>query len=385
MTILHPPQVPIACVSGKTDWLHPTAFCAHGEEERRAMARVLASGRFTMGVEVEAFEAELAEYLGRRYAVMVNSGSSANLLAVAALSRKYEMTRHASVPAIAWSTTYAPLVQQGIAYLHLNDVDATWNAPPSQITRLNICVPVLGNPAHMDDWAEAIGRYNAVLMEDACESLGAVTEAGVPCGTVGHVSTLSFFYSHQLSAIEGGAVVTDDDAIARHCLVLRAHGWTREVSDKPPPFDYEYEFVDFGYNLRPLEMHAAVAREQLKKLRTMVEFRRANLSHFSDLASTLPVRLPEVRGQPSPFGLAFEVLDQSRRAPLAAEFRRVGIDCRLPTGGSFLRHPYASRWADEQQTPEADRIHDCGMFLGNAPWPIPDLVEKAIGVMQRVL
>ena len=404
-----------------TKYDFPTAFSHWGEEEREAIARVVESGQFTMAGEVEAFEHEFAAWHGRRYGVMVNSGSSANLVAVSALFAKREnpLRRRdardgyrwdgnghgekrdpddtlgdvAVVPAIAWSTTYAPLVQHGLD-LALADVDATWNAyiptaPLPSLTRLVVICSILGNPAYGAEWltkAEAAGAY---VLEDNCESFGADVD-GRLCGTFGLLSTFSFFHSHQISAIESGMILTDNEELRNLCCILRAHGWTRDVWYSPtfekasaPRFDLEYEFTHFGYNVRPLEMHAAIARAQLPKQQTFATCRRANRGHFAALANGL-VEMPLPNGIMNPFGLAFLCPSGPDRTRLVAALRAEGIDCRLPTGGSFRCHPYGSQWR-YQQTPFADDIHHRGMFLGNAPFDLSPQIEKAVAVMRATL
>lgn len=403
---------------------HPTAFSLWDEREWEAMDRVVRSGRFTMGEEVEAFEEEFAAAHYRKHAIMVNSGSSANLVATAALFNKRENPlrgprhvaetyRHeaghgvatypqetapdrAIVPAIAWSTTYAPLVQHGLE-LALADVDETWNAPtPAMVIgdhRLIVIASILGNPSYGAEWSALAKAAGAYVLEDNCESFWADAPEGRKCGTFGTLSTFSFFYSHQISAIEGGMILTDDEELANLCRILRAHGWTRDVWHSPtgeraapPRFEQEYEFTHFGYNVRPLELHAAIAREQLKK---RDEFRRArcwNMLTFSKMVCDLavPVQLPMWHGTLNPFGLHFLCPTAQARASLVAEFRICGIDCRLPTGGSFRRHPYGARWRN-QETPMADSIHDRGLFLGNAPFDITDKIERAVKVMADAL
>lgn len=370
------------------DWFYPTAFSSWGREERAAIDRVIRSGRFTMGEEVAAFEREFANWHGRRYGVMANSGSSANLVAVAALFQKQDRPLRRGdkviVPALAWSTTYAPLVQHGLELI-LADCDETWNAndPPPSVDEasLVVCCSILGNPARMLGWQEAASR-RCPIIEDNCESLGA-GKYGRLCGTFGTMSTSSFFYSHQISAIEGGMILTDDYELAMLCRVLRAHGWTRDI-DPAQSFDEEYKFAAFGYNVRPLEMHAAIAREQLKKQDAFKWARVKNLEHFVAATASLPIQQQLYVGEPNPFGLAFLVKDSETRARLAAALRENSIDCRLPTGGSFRLHPYGKPWRD-QQTPRADDIHRRGMFLGNAPFDISDKIERAVGVMRKVL
>lgn len=372
---------------------YPTAFSAWGDEEHGAIERVLASGRFTMGEEVAAFESEFAEFHGRTHAIMVNSGSSANLIAVAALyhrsaERPLKRGDVALVPALAWSTTYAPLVQHGLG-LALMDCDTSWNADvydrrfDPKGARLFVACSILGNPANLEAMESAAGVLDAVLLEDNCESLGARTTGGKLCGTFGLLSTFSFFHSHQISAIEGGMILTDDEELAGLCRVLRAHGWTRDVKSAAT-FEEEYNFVAFGYNVRPLELHAAIAREQLRKLPRFIEARTANLGLFRKMTLDLPISNPLFNGSPSPFAIHFTVRDEQARPALAAALRASGIDCRLPTGGSFTRHPYGRPWA-AQETPAADHVHDAGMFLGNAPYDIGDRIMEAVEIMRRIL
>jgi CDP-4-dehydro-6-deoxyglucose reductase, E1 len=381
----------------RKDWFFPTAFSYWGDEEQEAISRVIESGRFTQGEEVEAFEQEFAAYHGMPHAIMCNSGSSANLIAIASLAQTgfLDPNKKVVVPAIAWATTYAPLVQHGLDLI-LADVDASWNADvfDKRIEKalamdgerddpqigLIVAASILGFPANLSAWKNIAGILGVPLIEDNCESLGARTTIGVRlCGTFGLLSTFSLFYSHQISAIEGGVILTKDVNVANTCRMLRAHGWTRDVVE-PEGFEKEYNFVMMGYNVRGLELHAAIAREQLKKLETFMTYRRRNMENFRKLTEHLPINHPSYSGSPSPFGLHFTVGSPSVRRELVAALRANDIDCRLPTGGSFRKHLYGKPWS-KQETPRADHIHDCGMFLGNAPYNIEDKIARAVEVM----
>jgi CDP-4-dehydro-6-deoxyglucose reductase, E1 len=374
---------------------YPTAFSAWDGDENRAFARVINSEQYTMAGETEAFEHEFAAYHGMKHCIAVNSGSSANLVAVAAL---FHLERNplkpgdkAIVPAIAWATTYAPLVQMGLD-LVLIDADKSWN-PDVEFwhehifdVRLIVGCSILGIPADLDRWSVRGSHIGYRFIEDNCESLGA-SIGGKKCGTFGLMNTFSFFHSHQLSAIEGGAILTDDDECARLCRLLRNHGNAGFV-DKQTDFDKSYDFVLFGYNVRPLELHMAIAREQLKKLDRFILARNENLAYFWTMADQLQrtgeLIRPRVNGSMSPFGLHFTVESRDVRTKLVGALRAAGVDCRLPTGGSFGRHPYAKKWRD-QATPRADEIHERGLFLGNAPFPIEDKIDRAIRTMKEVL
>jgi CDP-4-dehydro-6-deoxyglucose reductase, E1 len=382
-----------------TDWFFKTGYSSwqpndDGPEDR-AWKRVYASGRLTMGSEVAAFEEEFAVYHGRRHCIMVNSGSSANEIAVWALRTKHDRlikpgsmswtwaNLSAGLPAIAWSTTYGPIVRSEMTALHVCDVDETWNADWRLFgdNFLTVGCSILGNPADLSTLRLSTRDAGYWLLEDNCEAVGARTAKGDLCGTFGDLSTFSFFYSHQLSAVEGGAILTDHDDLAHLCRLLRNHGnegWGAETLED------QYDFSTFGFNLRPLECHAAVAREQLKKLDEMVEQRRQNLAHFISGTEGLPIAHQRTTGQPSPFGLAFSCGSREDRNRLALALRAKGIDSRLPTGGSFLAHRYGAPWRD-QSTPRADEVHRCGMFLGNAPFDLRPQIDQAIAVMRETL
>lgn len=382
---------------------YPTAFSVWGEEEKEAMARVMASGNFTCGEEVEAFEEEFARWHGVDYAVMCNSGSSANLLMIAALSefRTFERGDVVAVPALAWSTTYAPLVQFGLS-LRLMDCDATWNANtiqlpedafyPPGVLRLVLGCSILGNPANLTKLKGESNRAGVPFIEDNCESFGAVHRRADGeshlCGSVGALASFSFFYSHQISAVEGGAVITNSAELARRMRSLRSHGWTRGL-ETPQGFSTEYLFNYFGYNVRPTEMHAAIARAQLPKQLDHRTLRYNNWLYFrglfwEQLGTIEGIDLPTVgNGFVNPFGLAFAVPAHKRQHVVNA-LRAADIDCRPPTGGSFSRHPYG-RTCAYQSTPNADRIHDTGLFLGNGPLDLSAQIEKAVKIIKEQL
>jgi CDP-6-deoxy-D-xylo-4-hexulose-3-dehydrase len=349
-------------------YTYPTAFSHWEREERDAIFRVLHSDRWTMGNEVEAFEAEFAAYHGRKHCIMVNSGSSANLVALS--TQKTSEHTVAVVPALAWATTYAPFMQKGIGLI-LQDCDDSWNT-----TTNSLQVPILGNP---------IPNNGNAIIEDCCESLGAKDVNGRQCGTFGLLSTFSFFFSHQLSAIEGGAILTDDDDLARTCRLLRNHGWSRGL-DEPESFADEYKFVIPGYNVRPLELHAAIARAQLPKIDAGAAERRKNWKYFATLAATLNIKMQEITSPDgfNPFCIAFTVPTAEIRETLAKAFRAEGIDCRPAVGGSFRLQPYGASY-EGPPTPNADRIHHTGMMLGCAPFDISEKIEKAATVMRKVL
>jgi CDP-6-deoxy-D-xylo-4-hexulose-3-dehydrase len=366
-------------------WFYPTSFSDWGDEELSAISRVIASKNFTQGKEVRELEHEFASFHGMKHGIAVNSGSSANLIVIAALKQlgKIKTGDCSAVPAVAWSTTYAPLVQHGLDLL-LIDIGESWNAIPQEIIheKLVIGVPILGNPIFSMLWEDA-AKDGGVYIEDCCESVGAIDIEGARCGTRGLMNTFSFYYSHQLNAVEGGMILTNDDECANVARMLRAHGWTRDVISNRS-FDDDFDFRLFGYNVRTTEIYAAIAREQLKKLDQHNAMRRQNVALFQKLCEGLPLKFPKISGTPAPFGIAFMVANSLTRSKLAEQFRAVGIDCRSPVGGSFRLHRYGEPWAN-QKTPNADHLHRCGMLIGNAGFDLSEQIEHAVDIVRSVV
>ena len=261
---------------------YPLAADTWDEAEYTAINRVIKSNRFTIGHEVEMFEKEFAEFFGSKYAVMVNSGSSANLIAISALilSDKYDLNPgdEVIVPAVSWATTYTVLHQCGLK-LKFIDIDLdTFNlnldileSAISDDTKAIFAVNLLGNPNDFDKLLDICESNDLVLIEDNCESMGATYKSKYT-GTFGVCGTFSTFYSHHMATMEGGMILTDDEELNDIMKSIRSHGWTRNLGEnskfatKKDDFYELFNFIFPGYNVRPVEMEAAIGREQLKKL-----------------------------------------------------------------------------------------------------------------------
>ena len=362
-----------------------------GQEELDAMQRVLRSGRFTMGEQVRLFEDEFAERFGMKHAVMVNSGSSANLVGVAALfyRSKCPLQRgdEVIVPAISWATTFHPLQQYGLK-LRFVDVELdTLNMDVSQLeaaltpkSRMVVAVSILGNPAPLDRIRAFCDIHDLILFEDNCESLGASLN-GRPTGTFGDINTFSTFYSHHISTMEGGLLVTNDLEIDHLARAIRNHGWARDVprdsllnrdQNLDDPFFEAYRFVVPGYNVRPLELAGAVGREQLKKLDAMLATRRQNAAHFVELFKDDPrFIIQRENGSSSWFSFTM-ILNPAAgmdRARTMEALRNADVQFRMITGGCFPEHS-AVKFFDYDIVGGIlnSRIaHERGFFVGNHP------------------
>jgi CDP-6-deoxy-D-xylo-4-hexulose-3-dehydrase len=334
----------------------PLAVSSWDGKEEAAMIRVIASGRYTMGTEVAKFERQFAKYVGADFAIMVNSGSTANLLMIAALLYTGRLKRDATVivPAVSWSTTYAPLMQFGLK-MRVVDVDDSFNLDPAQVKDgdLLFAVNVLGNPCDFDRFPDI------PMIVDNCESLGCRYK-GKEGGTLGVMGSYSFFFSHHISTMEGGMIVTDDVELRDCLLMLRAHGWERDLPHFKPGFEASFRFQVPGYSVRPTELQGAIGQEQLEKFPDMRQARRQNGEAYKALFG----HQREV-GQSSWFGFALLV---PNRAELV---RLIDAETRPVIAGNILRQPMM-RFAKVEHgpTPMADRIHNEGLFIGNHHYDI---------------
>ncbi len=377
-----------------------------GPEEIKAIERVVDSGMFTMGENVARFEETFARYFGMKYGVMVNSGSSANLVAVASLfykkDRPLQRGDEVIVPAISWATTYHPLHQYGLKCKFIDIELDTLNIDVAQIekaitprTRMIVAVSILGNPAALDVMRRIADKHGLYFMEDNCESMDAEL-GGRKTGTFGDLNTYSFFFSHHISTMEGGIVLTNDKELFHILRAMRNHGWTRDVpadteiyEKKDSDFYEAYRFILPGYNVRPIELSGAVGLEQLKKLPAMTAQRRANMARFQKhFAGDDRFIIQRENGKSSSF--SFTIIVNPKRSVdrkrLFEALKKADIGYRIITGGNFLRHDVIKYYDYEivgGATPNADIAHDYGFFVGNAPVDLSRQIDTLREVLDR--
>lgn len=387
----------------------PLAAPTFDSDEFEALTKVIESGYFTMGEKVAEFESVFAAYHQRQYAVMVNSGSSANLLAIAAYFFKSENPLTAGdeviVPAVAWATTYHPLQQYGLK-LKIVDIDInTLNVDIEQLeaaitdrTKLIVGVSILGNPAALDRMQQLVQKHGIYFMEDNCESLDAELH-GKKAGTFGERSTFSFFFSHHISTMEGGMILTDDEETYHLCRALRAHGWTRDLPNDSSLYErtdndlFEaYRFILPGYNVRPTELNAAVGLTQMQKLPAMTAIRRKNLALFHQLFDNDPRFITQKEtGKSSAFSFTFIInpemcTETFNRKTVFAALQKANIGFRMITGGNILRHDVIKHYAYETQGKiiYADTLHDYGFFVGNHPFDLSKELNELATVLRSI-
>ena len=382
------------------------ASSSWGDEEIQALHKVIDSGMFTMSENVKRFERDFEKKFGVKHALMVSSGSTANLVGIAALfyNGKNSLKRgdEVIVPAISWSTTFYPLQQYGLKLKFVDVELETLNMDVSKLedaltprTKMVMAVSILGNPCGLDVMRSFCDKHGLYLFEDNCESMGASLN-GQQTGTFGDIGTFSSFFSHHISTMEGGVIVTDNEELYHTAKSMRAHGWTRDLPADTKIFEkrgdefYEaYNFILPGYNARPLELSGAVGVEQLKKLDNLLEARRKNGKLFQELfGSDERFIIQKENGSSSWF--AFTVILNPKfgieRQAVFSALKKADIGYRIITGGNFLRHHVIKHFDYEVvgEIKNADTAHDRGFFLGNHPTDITVQLEKLREVLDAV-
>jgi len=384
--------------------IYPLAMDNWDLAEKKAMEDVINSGRFTMGTRVREFEQAISEYFGNKHTIMVNSGSSANLVMLTALKiifgKNWTSEAEIIVPAISWSTTYTPLYYLGLkpVYVDVNPDDFSINPDLilNAITKNTVAVfavNILGQAADLDRLKQICEQKNLLLLEDNCESLGAKLSNKFT-GRFGIASSHSSFYSHHISTMEGGWISTDDDVFADTCRSLRAHGWIRDNSDDfkakyntGDRFRDLFHFVLPGLNFRPLEIEAALGIVQMKKLDEMLSIRRKNAVIFQRLFSNNEnFRVQTGQGESSWFAFAiiFEGDLIGKRSAIAKSLLASGIESRPLIAGNFTKQPVNEYLQSRVfgNLPVADEIHSDGIYIGNHPKLLEQELNLAFNVIK---
>lgn len=360
-------------------------------EDLDAVCRLLQQDdpMLTQSKNVRAFEEEWSRWLGVSYSVFVNSGSSANLLTIAALKELHGAGGEVIVPAITWVSDIASVLHCGFDPVFVDIDPRTLGMDNEQVlakitprTRAVFLTHVLGYNGLSRRLLDELKARKVPLIEDVCESHGATFE-GKKLGSLGLASNFSFYYAHHLSTIEGGMVCTDDPNIYETVRMLRGHGMVREMDCNGRKWDYADEFPDLnpdfifaypGYNVRSTEINAVIGRSQLPRLDEGNRRRTENLHLFlrhldPDLYRT---DFATEGSSNYAFTLILKDADPKLADRVMATLRKNGVEFRRGTagGGNQLRQPYLRRLLGPdawQAFPNADHVHFYGMYIGNFP------------------
>jgi len=362
---------------------------SYGADEINAVMQTLLSTMTTMGRQVSDFQEMYANYVGAKYGVMSNSGSSNNLLAVAALANPFTKNHmkpgdEVIVPALSWSTTIWPIVQHNLVPVFVDcDLDS-FNLDLNKLenaigpkTRAIKLVHVYGNPCNMDAIMSLAKKHDLFVIEDCCEAMGAMYD-GKHVGSFGNVGNYSFFFAHHITTMEGGISVTNDFDLAETMKILRAHGWSRESKEHQkyiemyPEIDPRFIFINQGYNLRPTELNAAMGAVQLPKLDHFNDLRRDAaaflLKNLAKYEEYFHFQQETPKGKHVWFGFSMIVKDS---APfdvkdITTYLKNNRVESRPIIAGNMTRHPgvkmFPHRISADLDT--ADRVMKNGFSFG---------------------
>ena len=356
--------------------------CITEEDKKEMIDFISTADRFTNGPKVREFEAAWSSWLGCKHSLFVSSGSTANLLLVAAIKEKHNLQEgdKVLVPAMTWVTNVSPIIQLGLQPVfcdvdennfsfdltHLEDLA---NKHPD--IKVAFVSHLFGIPADIDAYKNLLP--NAVFIEDVCESHGAEYK-GKKAGTLSEGSTFSFYFGHHMTTIEGGFVCTDDEELFNLMKMKRSHGMAREASTQKyeeykkqfPDVHPQFLFVTDGYNLRSMELNAVLGLSQIKGLDKAIERRREIYDRFINILKNKGgFHIPQVEGNSS-FCLPFICQNPEYKQKLEFYLQHHGVETRPLCSGNLLRQPFLEDYRlDINWQSKVDFLHENGFFIGN--------------------
>ena len=372
---------------------YPLLSNAFSKSDISCGIKVLKSKRITMSKITKNFEKQFAKKIGCKYALMTNSGSSANLLAISSIvnplfKKKLKAKDEVIIPAVCWSTSLWPIVQNNLKPVFVDVELDTFNMSIESLkkkitsrTRAIMCVHVLGISTNMNQIQKLTKNKKILLIEDTCESLGAKFNNKY-LGTFGEFGTFSFYYSHQITSGEGGMIVCNNSYNYNILKSLRSHGWSRETNfhsfykKKFKKMDGRFLFINSGYNLRPTEVQAAIAQNQFKRLGNFINIRKKNRNKIIETIKKNPkwddqfkfVKQSK-RVSPSWFGLPIiiNIKYLNKKKKFLQYLTKIGIENRPILSGNFTNQPSTQLYKlnkDGFIFSNAEKIENLGFFIG---------------------
>jgi CDP-6-deoxy-D-xylo-4-hexulose-3-dehydrase len=354
--------------------------------------------RFTQHTKVRDFEAAYSEWMGCKYSVFVNSGSSANLLMIYSAAERYgwKAGDEVIVPALTWPTTVTPVMQAGFTPVfvdaNLNDFAFDYDQLAARITprtRAIFLVHILGFPADVGRIKKVIGDRDIVLLEDTCETQGGTID-GVKVGNFGLGSSFSFYWGHHMTTVEGGMICTNDEEFFKLNILKRSHGLARELPERyqesvrkaHPDIDFQFLFLTDGFNFRNTEFNAVFGLSQLPKLDGFIETRNRSYRRFLDICRRYPDDLITLdRPGMSSFVLPFVFKDAAKKKPFRALIHENGIESRPLISGNLLQQPFLRKYYVPGQFEVADMLHQNAFYIGNNQF----VNDERLDVLDRLI
>jgi CDP-6-deoxy-D-xylo-4-hexulose-3-dehydrase len=387
---------------------YPLSLATFGTDEIMEALDSMCSFRTSMAEKTLQFERQFSGWQGCQDAVMVNSGSSADLLLSLLLTNPLNpMVPPGSeviIPIVTWPTQIWSAKMAGLK-VKLVDVDPdTLNIDLDELensispeTRILFPVHLMGNPCDMDRIQALAQKHNLFILEDCCEATGA-SWGGIKVGNFGFGGAFSFFFSHHITCMEGGMVVTSDIAQAEQLRILRAHGWVRNIDPTSynlqefPDIDMRYAFVNWGLNVRPTEVQAGFGIRQLEKIDAFGSRRTEMANRFrAYIADSNWLSMPKVgaKAVPSWLGIPLMVAKNApfTRLELTSFLEKNGVETRPIVTGNLARHPVSKLFVEFQgrSFPGADEVHFRGFYIGLSPLQSDSNFDRLISIFTQFM
>ena len=354
--------------------------------------KVLKSKQLTLSTKTKKFENDFTTKFNSKYSLMVNSGSSANLLALQCLINPYRKNRlkkddEVIIPTLCWSTSLWPIIQSNLKPIFVDINPETLNISEKDIedkitkkTKAIMLVHVLGNSCNMDEIMRIKKKYNLVLIEDTCESLGSKYKNKY-LGTFGEFSTFSFYSSHQISSGEGGMICCKNSNDYNIIKSMRSHGWSRGTSYENKIFnsnkklDKRFIFFNSGYNLRPTEVSAAIGHNQFKRLKKFISIRNYNRKLIINAVKISKILNNKIQFyqannyvNPSWFGLSIKINSKIKniKNKIINKLENNGVETRPIISGNFAEQPSAKiyKLVKNHKFKNTDYVYNNSFFIG---------------------
>ena len=355
--------------------------------------KVIFSKNVTMSKVTKKFEKTFSKKMKVPFSLMVNSGSSANLLAFQCLINPYRKNRlkrgdQVLVPSICWPTSLWPIIQSGLKPIFVDIDKKNFNIDLKDLkrkiskkTKALMLIHVLGNSTNMDELKKILNKNKIILVEDTCESIGAKYKKKF-LGTFGEFSTFSFYFSHQISSVEGGMICCKNKEDEDIIKALRSHGWSKDLSNqkklerKYKDINKNFFFINSGFNLRPTDIQAAIGLSQFKSLNNFINIRKINRNKVIKKLTTdkrwndqVSFVKKDHNVKPSWFGLSMLINKKFKKSKrlIFNRLDKLGIENRPIISGNFLKQPALRKYDIRQKSkdfPNANYVHEYGLHVG---------------------
>ena len=382
-----------------------STFYKESEIKKKLCNFIMESSQLSIGKECRKFEEKFAKWQEKKYCVMVNSGSSANLAIIQALLNLGRLRKgdYVGFSAVTWSTNVMPLIQLGLKAVPIDIELDTLNVSSNKlIEKLNkypikmfFLTNLLGFCDDIDEIKKICDKKKIILIEDNCESLGTVYK-GRKLGNFGLASTFSFYVGHHLSTIEGGAICTDNVELETMLQMVRAHGWDRHLTEKKQlkiriehnvnsTFYSRYTFYDLGYNLRTTEINGFIGNTQMKYIDEIINKRKNNFlkiaaSIYKNTSKYYPIKYDHIDFV-SNFAVPVICRSQKIRNELVEKCKDK-IEIRPIVGGDMVLQPFFKKYVNDftGENINAKIVHEQGLYFGNNPELTEEEIDKIVKI-----